>query len=365
MVTSIFSLSREDFEEVYAWMQMYINYKNKKGFNHTLRYAFFKFGGKNKCIGWKDETVVQNKEELWNFIEKNDVFSISQTLLPNEIVLEIDKDDNYEQTQILKFYLDFLGMKYIPIYSGGNSIHFHVLFSRPLHPAEKNALKSFFSERVSYGFDEHGFWTNHPWRLPFTYHPETKNKAMIIVTKNEELDSMLKELVEKKSPEILEKFENDIDLLLNKMNIKVKKEEKKETNPESIKMKIEIRDRSSNLKKAFEELKSLNISDGRYRVLLILTCLAKKMNMNPLEFEKEITEWWQRNYGDKKQSFLRNWIKYYQEGKEWMDYFVSKLTRVLQYYENTKSDINEEDRRKIEEVLEKYFGKILEKIRKK
>lgn len=184
-----FSLSEQEFKEIWYYVQFYLTYKNNilGHKDYQLRYAFFKFGSKTASIGkWQDEAFWTNFNEAYRFIEDNNVIAISQTLLKNEIVLEPEGD--YEPKEQMKksiLVAKFLGFRLnvpgIFVFSGNKSLHIHLFFNQPLTDQEKREMIEKLGVYTLTKFDTHGLVMNHAWRLPFSYHPETKKKVELIM----------------------------------------------------------------------------------------------------------------------------------------------------------------------------------------
>ncbi|MGC9079765.1 MAG: hypothetical protein ACP5G1_03455 [Nanopusillaceae archaeon] len=186
---SEFSLSEKEFKEIWHYVQFYLTYKNVilGHRDYQLRYAFFKFGSKTASVGkWQDESFWTDFDKAYKFIEDNNVIAISQTLLKNEIVLE--PEGNYEpdeqikkSTLVTKFLNVRLEVPCILVFSGNKSFHIHLFFNQPLTDEEKRAIKEKLEIYTLTKFDLHGFVMNHVWRLPFSYHPETKKRAELLI----------------------------------------------------------------------------------------------------------------------------------------------------------------------------------------
>lgn len=335
-----FSLEKDEFLQVYNYAKQFIEYRKKYFENYKLRFVLTKYGGKNRVFKWIDEDEFLDFDKTFSLIEDNNIISISMTALPNELVLESDSEEfNESVNKLLLEELKAMNLKFWVIYSGGKSLHFHILFKRDylsILEKVKEELINYLKIRVP-GLDISGKSYNHPWRLPFTYHPETGKKAELVINIEKNLENMENDV----PGFILEKIKN------NKKEIKINKV----VNVANVKGSG-IR---SKLYDLYNELIRIQIEDGRDRLMMIIVTLAKYLNIDSTKFAEDLENWAKLN--DWKEYKYRNWIKYYQEDRyKWMKNYRWAIREFLE-----ASDISEEDKNKVIRIIAKYLPFMLNK----
>lgn len=353
-------LPREDFEMCYKWIMMYLDYKSKKKLDCKPRYSLGTFGGKGKIIAWVDEEFVKDKEKFWNFIQEKAIVSIAQTLLTNEIVLEIEKDPKYSMK--LMEYLSKIGIKYLPIWSGGSSIHLHLFFDKPLNNKERKEFYNFFEKRFP-DLDLHGFSVNHTWRIPFTYHPEAMERSTVITSVNTELNKILSSL--DFTPEFITKLENTKEKLVELGIIKVETETKQNDNKNKSKVVVytytgstkskRYKGSNKHLWKLYHELLNIKVEDGRDRVALILYTLARFLNIDKEKFENDLMRWVELS--EWKEYRARWFVNHYDGDYVWKTNWWWAVKNFL-----LASDIEQKSYEAVKEVLQKYLPNYVKRI---
>ena len=257
-------------------------------------------------------------------------FQASLTKLPNEIVLEIDIDDKEKREKeyrALKKALYKLGIdKYLVIFSGSKSLHYHI-FIRPdgLTLKELEYLKTSLADFISFfiKIDRQVTHMNLPARMPFTWHPDTGNLALIVYPS--EMAAKLIDLLSAYKFDEIKRFlifnvPNYIKSLevfpkvFNKWleEFRAKQEEKRKTSY--------ARFVKGKLPKLYNSILNEVWADGKKRMICLLFCLAKKIGIKKEQFEKDVKEWiekqnWRRN-SDKTiclgilRCYLRWWDNY-------------------------------------------------------
>ncbi|RUM31287.1 MAG: hypothetical protein DSY42_03050 [Aquifex sp.] len=264
-------------------------------------------------------------------IDRYMIASVDSTLLPNEVVIETDyesgvlKDSLFE---LVRKYLQILNLKYVMVFSGNKSIHFHVFFKN-YNPLELRKIKenfyNYLREKIP-GLDSFGFKENHPYRLPGSMHPETMKKASILV---DEYSSRYIEngfVVESEVPKVLLEW-------------------KKGRTNETIPLLPDSGKGRGKLRQLYKELLNVTVNDGRDRVLMILVTIAKFLRIPPPQFAKDLERWARLNGW--KEYRWRNWIKYYEEGRySWMKNWRWAIKEFL-----TAKDIEPESYNKVKNII--------------
>jgi len=317
----------------------------------ALRFPIGKLGDKKSIIEWLEEDFVRNtpEEELVRYLESKDVSQASATKLPNELVLELDIEDEAKAKLnylMLSRSLDDMKMKYLAIYTGGKSIHYHIY----LKPDGKEylELRKIKARIVEYvkdyveGLDLHVAHDTTPARLPFTLHPKTLKKCVFV--NHEILNNLEPSWWDDHALNFFRGLENEVEYKEEKPELDVKG-----YNVYSLQRRYGKRSKSK-LAELYYRILSEQWEDGKDRLLIILFCLAKKIGLSAEQFQKDILDWFDRQqWGSlsnrrKREASLNWFVRNYKEKNYGYKKFIKEFL--------TSSDIAEESRKKMAKILD-------------
>jgi len=319
-----------NLDKIYFYGKERIEYRRKHFKDYKLRFSLVQAGSKKKVVKWIDEDEFLNFERLKELVDTKMIASIDSTLLPNEIVLESDiegQNTSFSVFNLTRKILQKLKLKYIMVFSGNKSVHFHIFLKEyDINKLRriKNALYNYLKEKIP-SLDPFGFKENHPYRLPFSLHPETLKTAEILLDDYSSKYFNNKMIVESEVPEQILK-------MLNKQEEEI--------------IIVSRTNKKSKLYELYKEILQTKIDDGRDRVALILFTVASFLNISKEEFERDFKFWAERN--EWKEYRVRWFIEAYKEKEK---YYWNKNWRwaIKQFLQS--SDIETESYNKIKDII--------------
>ena len=340
-------------DDIYTFSEKLIEYKNKHfKESYKIRFVVFRVGSKKNVVGWFDEDVFLRSFD--EFVREDPfVAGVSYTLLPNEFVIETDVEGQIINRSFYKLVIDELERrkwKYYMVYSGGKSVHFHVLINPKTYNNDINKLRQVKQKiyedlkKTIPNIDPFGF-KEHPYRIPGSKHPETRKLSEILI----DLHDYYKNV-----PHSFEKLENDISINID--------DKQKHINPKSL-ILINTNNTRNVMREGqyknilynlYQDLLNLQITDGRDRVLLMIYTIANTLGIDTEQFSRDLQNWATKN--DWKEYRWKRWIDYYKE-KRYTSTWGKNWRWAIKNFINSK-DIETESYNTIMGVLEPYLSKL-------
>lgn len=349
-----------DYDRLVKYMKFLVRYKEdviSRMSDATgvkpLRFPIGQTGSKSKILEWLDEEFVKSKSEneLKQYLMDKWVMQVSATKIPNELVIELDIEDEAKAKinyLVLERALRDLNLKYIAVYTGGKSIHYHIYIKPDMKSytelkKAKAKIVEFIKDFVE-GLDLQVTHDTTPARIPYTVHPETLNKVSFV--NHQVLNNIPLEWWDEKALEFYKKLEVNVEykenhkprLLVDKFNIY------------KLSKAYQRRGKGSRLSELYYRVLNEQWEDGKDRLLMILFSLAKKLNLNVEQFEQDVKDWLQKQPWDserqrKKREATFDWLLRVYDKKEY-----SYKWAVKQFLE--AEDIEDKAKEKFMKILE-------------
>ena len=308
-----------------------------------LRVALGKAGDKAKISEW----VPLSYDSLDNILERiteRNYIQVLLTKLPLQLVIESDSESKRKQERIKreipKIIRDTFNAKPIIVFTSNRSYHFHLFLDEPARSLREykqiaEALTGVIEGLLQVKID----WNvagsfNTTYRVPYSLHPKTLKEVEVVNLRNVDFNAIL---------EFIEQNKISKASLLKMANVSVENNKRVKIRRGKGKGKI--------YPCIYESVINTKFNDGLSRLVGLLFALAKRFGKSKEEFLKDMERFAKTNSEryNRIMSKARSYYNHYEEYNYSPTYFIRILLE----------DISEEDKKKIEKILQSCGFKFL------